>query len=456
MPIPVLQYCFYLLLLASSGSALSSWSPLVTEGDIVVAERLTARSVATGEDSQLWAAGVIPYSIDNTLPDASIAAIEVAIARWNAVPGISLRPLNNSEALAAFSTRDAVEFVAGEFCASWVGRRGGTQKLWVSPQCSVGGVMHEIGHLVGFEHEHTRRDRDQYIQIHWENIDTSKTHNFDFAPIGAEVIGEYDYASIMHYGVLNFSNNGLPTISRLDGSNEEIGQRRRLSQGDLHAVQTLYSTDLSLTLQQDSDLDVLEIYVSNESVRGAHGVSINVPDSGLSESWNTQLLNDNWTCASASVETVTCTIDRLPGGAVERLSLPLTQDQSTHYIEVSLSSLTPDLDPGNNVSRIVMDTATDEPMQDPPQQVVSAVALAASVDSKLPIQNDGDAQVVTGAIDGLFISMVGLFLVLFNRKAGSWVNDRRVLGFPSKVGQVGVCAGSTCNFSSLSVAVRIA
>lgn len=423
----------------------------------MVAEGFTGRSVATDRDSQLWPAGVIPYSIDKTLPATSIAAIEAAIVRWNAVPGISLRPLDDTEALSAFSTRDAVEFVAGEFCASWVGRRGGTQKLWVSPQCTVGGVMHEIGHLIGFEHEHTRNDRDQYIQIHWENIDASKTHNFDFAPSGTQLIGEYDYASIMHYGSLNFSNNGLPTISRLDGLNGEIGQRRRLSEGDLQAVQTLYSADLSLTLQLDNDLDVLEIYVSNESVRGVHGVFINVPVSRLSESWNAHIQNSDWTCTVASEDTVACAIDRLPGGAVERLSLPLSQDQNTRPIEVSLSSLTPDLDASNNVSSVVNDTVNDEPLQDPPQQqLVSAVALAAAVDSKLPIQNDGDAQVVTGAIDGLFLWMAGLALLLFNRQTGNRVNSWRILSFIRKIGQVGIRSSRASNFSSLGVTVRVA
>ena len=30
--------------------------------------------------------------------------------------------------------------------------------------------MHEVQHLLGFEHEHQRRDRDQYIKIYKDNI----------------------------------------------------------------------------------------------------------------------------------------------------------------------------------------------------------------------------------------------------------------------------------------------
>jgi hypothetical protein len=38
--------------------------------------------------------------------------------------------------------------------------------------------VHELGHVVGFWHEHTRPDRDDHVQIVRENIMTGETQPF--------------------------------------------------------------------------------------------------------------------------------------------------------------------------------------------------------------------------------------------------------------------------------------
>lgn len=35
---------------------------------------------------------------------------------------------------------------------------------------SLGDIVHEVMHILGFSHEHTRSDRDQHISILWDNI----------------------------------------------------------------------------------------------------------------------------------------------------------------------------------------------------------------------------------------------------------------------------------------------
>ncbi|KAJ3606030.1 hypothetical protein NHX12_028073 [Muraenolepis orangiensis] len=90
-------------------------------------------------------------------------------------------------------------FFPSKSCASYVGFRGGSQKLFVGKLCSVGNVAHEILHALGFHHEHTRDDRDQYITIFQNNIMNGLARNFvkrDGKTFGLP----YDSASILHYG----------------------------------------------------------------------------------------------------------------------------------------------------------------------------------------------------------------------------------------------------------------
>ena len=64
-------------------------------------------------------------------------------------------------------------------CCSNVGRVGGAQTLVLGSGCGVFGiVLHEIGHAIGFWHEQSRPDRDDFVEVLINNIFPKRRHNF--------------------------------------------------------------------------------------------------------------------------------------------------------------------------------------------------------------------------------------------------------------------------------------
>jgi len=94
-------------------------------------------------------------------------------------------------------------------CWADVGRVGGEQKVSLGDDSKgnkyckrMGVVVHELGHTLGFFHEQSRPDRDQYVDVITENIQEGKEDNFHkYSHLEIDSLGvEYDLDSIMHYG----------------------------------------------------------------------------------------------------------------------------------------------------------------------------------------------------------------------------------------------------------------
>ena len=138
---------------------------------------------------------------------------------------------------------DYIEVIKSDGCWSHVGRRGGRQELSIGNGCAYARtVAHEFMHAIGFFHEQSRSDRDNYVQINWQNIPTERQHNFDKHGAVTSSIGSYDPYSIMHYGYTAFSSNGQPTIvSLIPGvPSSALGSSNVPTSQDIAAVQAIY------------------------------------------------------------------------------------------------------------------------------------------------------------------------------------------------------------------------
>uniref|UniRef100_A0A672JSH3 Metalloendopeptidase n=1 Tax=Sinocyclocheilus grahami TaxID=75366 RepID=A0A672JSH3_SINGR len=159
-----------------------------------------------------------------------------------------------SNAMSTFHSKTCIRFVARstqsdyisienkDGCYSSLGRTGGKQVVSLNRQGCVyhGIVQHELNHALGFYHEQTRSDRDEYVKINWENMSPDMAYNFQKQNTNNQKT-PYDYGSIMHYGRTAFSiQPGLETITPIPDETVEIGQRQGMSNTDILRINKLY------------------------------------------------------------------------------------------------------------------------------------------------------------------------------------------------------------------------
>lgn len=137
-------------------------------------------------------------------------------------------------------------------CRSFVGRLHSSlqpQGLTLGPGCvNFATVVHELGHAIGFFHEHNRADRDEYISVITGNIYSGLESAFvKNTASNAQTLGlGYDYASIMHYSSFAFARaRGLETI-RAKLPNIPVGGSEELSPLDILKTNILYSCGKSI------------------------------------------------------------------------------------------------------------------------------------------------------------------------------------------------------------------
>lgn len=188
---------------------------------------------SVGRTSGRWPNNTVYYTINSNLPNQG--RVSGAIAEWEANTNLTFVQRTNQS--------DYIEFRSGSGCSSSVGRVGGRQFINLASGCSTGNNIHEIGHAIGLYHEHTRADRNTYVTVNFNNIQSNRVNNFQTyiqrGTDGNDYTSTLDFGSIMMYSSFAFTNNNQPTITKKDGSTFTT-QRNGLSSADLSGINQMY------------------------------------------------------------------------------------------------------------------------------------------------------------------------------------------------------------------------
>lgn len=113
-------------------------------------------------------------------------------------------------------------------------------------------------HALGFYHQQSASNRDEFVKIMWENIEPGHENNFNIynSSIITDYGVEYDTESIMHYSRTAFSKNGQDTIVPIQNI-AQLGQRNGLTDKDIKKLDTMYKDDCN----EPEPIDIAEEFV---------------------------------------------------------------------------------------------------------------------------------------------------------------------------------------------------
>jgi len=182
---------------------------IIVEGDMLLPRaRLlgSEESISLGAfgvmmEERLWPEGIIRYDFEPDLDSRLVQAFEAGVKAWN------------EKTKYTWVRKDADSSVYHVLVKRWY-KGGGLSSVGRSPEsgkqyqevlldldCLSRCLKHEMGHVMGLWHEHSRPDRDKYIEVHFENIAAEDQGNFATINLTqSQVFSEFDINSIMLYG----------------------------------------------------------------------------------------------------------------------------------------------------------------------------------------------------------------------------------------------------------------
>ena len=252
---------------------------IIFQGDIILSEqqvKILSGSKGTGLMSLInrWPNKIIYYKIANT----NKIAVQKAIEDWAAKTTLQFVDI---ETLSEYPD-NYVEFVDDPNIlsgySSGLGMTGGRQLVYLSssypvPRNFLSTVKHEIGHVIGLVHEHSREDRDDSIIVDIDNLINDREIRAQFNKVkGTFYTKDFDFKSLMIYpSVVDYSwtkKDGKPVMTKR--RNGDIWEQNiDISPLDIQFIESLYQIPSVQTFPPFDVSDVSVVLSGNVVLEGA-------------------------------------------------------------------------------------------------------------------------------------------------------------------------------------------
>jgi hypothetical protein len=312
----------------------------IYQGDIILdhvdqlpGKDFTRNSMGVAYSQYLWPSvgGLvsIPYTIDPSSGDLSNLNTAISQFNGNFSGLIQLVPYTNQTNYVNFYF-DPNNYSGS--CEAYEGMVGGEQTVGGSGTCTVATILHEMGHTVGVWHEQSRPDRDTYVDVNYGAVIKGSRSNFDELLDNNQVLGPYDYASVMEYPAFSFSRNGEPCIETIPAG-MPLSNPTGYSAADIDGIERLYGmipTAVTVTsnppgLQVIVDGSTITTpQVFNWTLNSQHTLSVGSSPQTLS-STGVSYIYGRWNDSTTQTHTITVT----PGN--NQITQPATNPAVTVY-----------------------------------------------------------------------------------------------------------------------------
>ncbi|MDE0471318.1 MAG: M12 family metallopeptidase [Ekhidna sp.] len=170
--------------------------------------------------TSLYVGGKVYYYINTNVPNKN--RIYDAVNAWESATILDFIELSSP---GSSSSSNWIRFqrTTEDRCESTIAGFQTLNTVTLSDKCSVNNVKHEIGHALGFFHEHQRIDGDEHIEIVWTKNPENKRNNYRVVNtiiysftlgdgFSAFMNGSFDFNSIMIYD----------TEQRINGTKQSV------------------------------------------------------------------------------------------------------------------------------------------------------------------------------------------------------------------------------------------